>query len=396
MQNGGFGHTIAIHNGREHLPVYIIDRMVGHKLGEFAPTLNFWGHAKNDNRSRRKKNSLTEVSALGQYIPMSIHKARRVIDQIRGRSNKETLMIFELMRYRACYSIFKLIHSTIANAKHNKGFEKEDLILWKADVNKGTTRKKLKPRARGRSYLIKRPTCHINIIYPTLKKTYETLDNREKYLPSNFRLKSNGAYMGQKINPLGFRLGTSQNQKIRDSIKNYAQQNMRTSSRVEGIARLEIQKRIDLIQVIIYMGFPKLLIENRPRGIEELQMNVQKELNSVNQKLNIAITRIAKPYRHPNILAEFIAGQLKNRVSIRKAMKKAIELTEQADTKGIQIQIAGRIDGKEIARVEWIRGGRVPRQTIRAKIDDCAYTVRTIYGVSGKTEDSIEWSRGMD
>nr|QBC72705.1 ribosomal protein S3 [Talinella dauphinensis] len=208
--------------------------------------------------------------------------------------------------------------------------------------------------------------------------------------------------MGQKINPLGFRLGTTQDhyslwfaqpknyseglqedKKIRDCIKNYVQKNTRTSSGVEGIARIEIQKRIDLIQVIIYMGFPKLLIENRPRGVEDLKINVQKELNCVNRKLNIAITRIAKPYGHPNILAEFIAGQLKNRVSFRKAMKKAIELTEQAETKGIQIQIAGRIDGKEIARIEWIREGRVPLQTIRAKIDYCAYTVRTIYGVLG-------------
>ena len=131
------------------------------------------------------------------------------------------------------------------------------------------------------------------------------------------------------------------------------------------------------------MGFPKLLIENRPKGVEDLKINVQKELNCVNRKLNIAITRIAKPYGDPTILAEFIAGQLKSRVSFRKAMKKAIELTEQADTKGIQIQIAGRIDGKEIARIEWIREGRVPLQTIRAKIDYCAYTVRTIYGVLG-------------
>ncbi|KAM0050000.1 putative ribosomal protein S3 domain superfamily [Helianthus debilis subsp. tardiflorus] len=96
---------------------------------------------------------------------------------------------------------------------------------------------------------------------------------------------------------------------------------MKTSSGVEGIARIEIQKRIDLIQIIIYMGFPKILIESRPRGIEELQMNLQKEFNSVNRKLNIAITRIEKPYGNPNILAEFIAGQLKNRVSFRKAMK---------------------------------------------------------------------------
>ena len=75
----------------------------------------------------------------------------------------------------------------------------------------------------------------------------------------------------------------------------------------------------------------------------------------------------------PTILAEFIAGQLKSRVSFRKAMKKAIELTEQAYTKGIQIQNAGRIDGKEIACIEWIREGRVPLQTIRAKIDYCTF-----------------------
>nr|QGQ56271.1 ribosomal protein S3 [Cansjera rheedei] len=208
--------------------------------------------------------------------------------------------------------------------------------------------------------------------------------------------------MGQKINPLGFRLGTThdhhslwfaqpknyseglqEDQKIRDCIKNYVQKNMRISSGIEGIARIKIQKRIDLIQVIIYMGFPTLLIEGRPRGIEELQINVQKKINFVNQKLNIFITRIEKPYGHPNILAEFIAEQLKNRVSFRKAMKKAIELTEQANTKGIQVQIAGRIDGKEIARVEWIREGKVPLQTIRAKIDYCSYPIRTIYGVLG-------------
>nr|YP_009749393.1 ribosomal protein S3 [Gymnadenia conopsea]QII91480.1 ribosomal protein S3 [Gymnadenia conopsea] len=205
--------------------------------------------------------------------------------------------------------------------------------------------------------------------------------------------------MGQKINPLGFRLGTTQShhsfwfakpkdfsmnlqedEKIRNCIKNYVKKKKRISSGFEGIAYMGIQKRIDLIQVIIYIGFPNLLIEGRTRGIEELQMNVQKEFH---RRLNIAITRIEKPYGQPNILAEYIALQLKNRVSFRKAMKKAIELTEQTGIKGIQVQIAGRIDGKEIARVEWIREGRVPLQTIRAKIDHCSHTIRTIYGVLG-------------
>lgn len=209
--------------------------------------------------------------------------------------------------------------------------------------------------------------------------------------------------MGQKINPLGFRLGTTQDhhslwfaqpknyseglkedQKIRDCIKNYVQKNMRTSSGIEGIACIKIQKRIDLIQIIIYMAFPKLLIESRPQGIEKLQINLQKEFNCINRKLNIAITPIAKPYGNPNILAEFIAVQLKNRVAVAKAMQKAIELTtKKADTKGIRVQISGRINGKERAAVEGTKKGRVPLQTIRAKIDYCSYTVRTIYGVLG-------------
>nr|QBC71362.1 ribosomal protein S3 [Anacampseros filamentosa] len=208
--------------------------------------------------------------------------------------------------------------------------------------------------------------------------------------------------MGQKINPLGFRLGTTQDhyslwfaqpkdyseglqedKKIRDCIKNYVQKNTETPSGNEGLAHIEIKKRIDRIRVILYMGFPKLLLENKPLAIKELKINVQKEVNCVNRKLKITIKKIPEPYGHPKILAEFISEQIKNRVPVRKAMKKAIELTEKAEIKGIQIKIAGRFAGKDKARVQWIRKGRVPLQTIRAKIDYCAYTVRTRDGVLG-------------
>nr|UEV85884.1 ribosomal protein L22 [Rhodiola crenulata] len=110
-----------------------------------------------------KKNK-TKIYALGQHISMSAHKARKVVDQIRGRSYEETLMILELMPYRACYPIFKLVYSAAANASHNMDFKKGELIISKAEVNEGTTVKKLKPRARGRGYPIKRPTCHITIV----------------------------------------------------------------------------------------------------------------------------------------------------------------------------------------------------------------------------------------
>nr|YP_009272288.1 ribosomal protein L22 [Diospyros oleifera]YP_009272388.1 50S ribosomal protein L22 [Diospyros kaki]YP_010277316.1 ribosomal protein L22 [Diospyros vaccinioides]ATG87779.1 ribosomal protein L22 [Diospyros sp. 'deyangshi']UUL97020.1 ribosomal protein L22 [Diospyros rhombifolia]WLN31963.1 ribosomal protein L22 [Diospyros kaki var. silvestris]AJF94256.1 ribosomal protein L22 [Diospyros oleifera]AMD07933.1 50S ribosomal protein L22 [Diospyros kaki] len=110
------------------------------------------------------KKRQTEVYAVGQHIPMSAHKAQRVIDQIRGRSYEETLMILELMPYRACYPIFKLFYSAAANASYILDSEKTNLIISKAQVHKGTTVKKLKPRARGRSFAIKRSTCHISIV----------------------------------------------------------------------------------------------------------------------------------------------------------------------------------------------------------------------------------------
>nr|YP_009828880.1 ribosomal protein S3 [Enhalus acoroides]YP_009828902.1 ribosomal protein S3 [Enhalus acoroides]QJC59112.1 ribosomal protein S3 [Enhalus acoroides]QJC59134.1 ribosomal protein S3 [Enhalus acoroides]QNH93495.1 ribosomal protein S3 [Enhalus acoroides]QNH93523.1 ribosomal protein S3 [Enhalus acoroides]UWV91982.1 ribosomal protein S3 [Enhalus acoroides] len=215
--------------------------------------------------------------------------------------------------------------------------------------------------------------------------------------------------MGKKINSLGFRLGTTQShhslwfarpnhfpaglqedERIRDCIKNYVQKKMEVSPDfdLEQMTHIIIQKTIDSIKVLIPMGFPNVLAEkenHQTKKTRELRRNVQKKLNPMNQilKFDILIKKIEQPYGQPKILAEYIASQLKNRVSFRKAMKKAMEFTEQTDTKGIQIQIAGRIGGKDKAHVIWIREGRVPLQTIRAKMDYCSYTVRTIDGALG-------------
>nr|QJF59081.1 ribosomal protein L22 [Salvia yunnanensis] len=110
------------------------------------------------------KKKKTEVRALGRHISVSADKARRVIDQIRGRSYEETLMILELMPYKACYPIFKLVYSAAANASYTMGSAEDNLIIIKAEVNEGTVVKKLKPRDRGRSYAIKKATCHITIV----------------------------------------------------------------------------------------------------------------------------------------------------------------------------------------------------------------------------------------
>ncbi|KAG6540691.1 hypothetical protein Mapa_018023 [Marchantia paleacea] len=208
--------------------------------------------------------------------------------------------------------------------------------------------------------------------------------------------------MGQKINPLGFRLGITQNhrsywfakpkkyskifeedKKIRNCIELYVQKHIKNSSNYGGIARVEIKRKTDLIQVEIYTGFPALLVESRGQGIEQLKLNVQNILSSEDRRLRMTLIEIAKPYGEPNILAEYIALQLESRVAFRRTMKKAIELAKKGNIKGIKIQIAGRLNGAEIARVEWAREGRVPLQTIRARINYCYYAAQTIYGVLG-------------
>nr|AND48129.1 ribosomal protein S3 [Flatbergium novo-caledoniae] len=208
--------------------------------------------------------------------------------------------------------------------------------------------------------------------------------------------------MGQKMNPLGFRLGVTQNhhsywfaqpknyskllqedRKIRNCIEIYVRKHIRSSSNYGGITRIEIKRKTDLIQVEIHTGFPALLVESRGRGIEQLKVDVRNLLNFEDRKLHMTLTEIPKPYGEPNIIAEYIALQLESRVAFRRTMKKAIELAKKTDIRGIKIQIAGRLNGAEIARVEWAREGRVPLQTLRARIDYCYYPAQTIYGILG-------------
>nr|YP_009117579.1 ribosomal protein S3 [Callitropsis vietnamensis]AJE71121.1 ribosomal protein S3 [Callitropsis vietnamensis]AQM39605.1 ribosomal protein S3 [Callitropsis vietnamensis] len=217
--------------------------------------------------------------------------------------------------------------------------------------------------------------------------------------------------MGNKINPLGFRLGFTQNhyslwfeerdysedlredERIYNCIENYVKHiKSSINSSYGGITRIEILKQTELISVNIYIAFVDLFIEKKaPRKkekMEELRKEVQKMLvqsmlNSVNRELVISIEKVDTPYREPKVLAEYIALQLKERVEIRKIMKKAIQLAEKADVEGVKIKIKGRLNGIERARKESAMKGRVPLQTLRAKIDYCYYAVQTVYGVLG-------------
>lgn len=114
-----------------------------------------------------------EVRAISRYIRMSPFKVRRVLDQIRGRQYREALIILEFMPYKACEPILKTLRSAVANAEHNNGLEPATLVVSKAFADGGPILKRYRPRAQGRAYQIRKPTCHITIcVAPEINREF--------------------------------------------------------------------------------------------------------------------------------------------------------------------------------------------------------------------------------
>jgi large subunit ribosomal protein L22 len=104
-----------------------------------------------------------EAIASAMYIRMSPRKVRRVLDQVRGRSYREALIILEFMPYRACEPIIKVLRSAVANAENNMGLNRSSLMVSQAYADMGPSLKRFRPRAQGRAFQIRKPTCHITI-----------------------------------------------------------------------------------------------------------------------------------------------------------------------------------------------------------------------------------------
>ena len=105
----------------------------------------------------------SQVKATAKFVRMSPFKVRRVLDQIRGRSYREALIMLEFMPYKACEPILKVLRSAVANAEHNNGLDPVSLYISEAYADQGPVLKRFRPRAQGRAFQIKKPTCHIAI-----------------------------------------------------------------------------------------------------------------------------------------------------------------------------------------------------------------------------------------
>jgi large subunit ribosomal protein L22 len=162
------GHTIAVHDGRKHVPVFVTDAMIGHKLGEFAPTRTFRGHVKDDRRATR---------AILRDIRHTPQKARRVVDLVRGQRADEALSILKFAPQSAGADLYTLLNSAIANAKQKNPAIRDASELWvvEALVDEGRTMKRFRPRAQGRGFRILKRSSHITLTVSDVKETSKSL-----------------------------------------------------------------------------------------------------------------------------------------------------------------------------------------------------------------------------
>ena len=158
-------HTFAVYNGKEHLPVYVTEDMVGHKLGEFVPTRKYGGHGDNDKKAKREGvNVIMEVKSTAKTLRIPPRKARIVIDLIRGKDAAEAAAILKFTPNVAAEAVGKVLKSAVANAVNNHDMDEEKLYVKACYANEGVTLKRFMPRAKGSASAIHKRTSHITVV----------------------------------------------------------------------------------------------------------------------------------------------------------------------------------------------------------------------------------------
>lgn len=217
--------------------------------------------------------------------------------------------------------------------------------------------------------------------------------------------------MGQKVNPLGFRLGITQKHRSQWFVKDtqysqfavedyFLRKKIFSSFGEAGITDITIQRKLDQIQIEIRTARPGVLVGRDGGRLEELRKDLEKQLKKFRNRnfyfyknifpesfekpqIAIHVTKLSNPDVEAAFIADFLVEQIEKRIPFRRAIKQAIQRVQRARVKGIKIQVSGRLNGAEIARSEWLREGRVPLQTLRANIDYSYRTAKTIYGIIG-------------
>ncbi|MBT9545168.1 MAG: 30S ribosomal protein S3 [Candidatus Sericytochromatia bacterium] len=196
--------------------------------------------------------------------------------------------------------------------------------------------------------------------------------------------------MGQKVHPIGFRLGITKNWKSRwFSPKNYPdliQEDRRIREIVKkqlsaaGIADIEVERKSNQVEVTIQTAKPGMVVGRGGKNIEELRQKLFQELN---KKVQMNVQEVKSVETNAQLIAEAAAQQLEKRVAFRRVMKQSMTRAMNSGAQGIKIMIAGRLGGADIARTEWLREGRIPLHTLRADIDYGFFEAKTVFGIIG-------------
>lgn len=197
--------------------------------------------------------------------------------------------------------------------------------------------------------------------------------------------------MGQKVNPVGFRVGVIRTWDSRwyAKGKRYAdnlhedfklRKYLREKLKHAGVAKIEMERAASKIKIIISTARPGVVIGKKGAGIDGLKADVQKLTPN---EVFINIQEVRKPDVDATLAAENIALQLEKRISWRRALKKAMAAAIRGGVRGVKVQVAGRLDGAEIARTEWYTEKSVPLHTLRADIDYGTAESMTAYGIIG-------------
>jgi small subunit ribosomal protein S3 len=196
--------------------------------------------------------------------------------------------------------------------------------------------------------------------------------------------------LGQKVNPIGFRLGVIRTWDSRwFSSKNYVKylhedlkfrKHLKEKLYSAGVSKIIIERSVKKVRINVFVARPGLVIGKKGSGIEALKKELQAYSDS---EIYLNITEVRKPELDAQLIAENIASQLEKRVAFRRAMKKSVLNAMKFGALGIKVMAGGRLAGAEIARTEWYREGRVPLQTLRADIDYGFAEANTTYGKIG-------------
>jgi len=197
--------------------------------------------------------------------------------------------------------------------------------------------------------------------------------------------------LGQKVNPIGIRIGITRTWESRWFAKNDFPKLVHEDYKIRryikdrlkhaGISRIEIERAANKVRVIIHTARPGIVIGKKGAEIEALKKALEDLTEG--KEIHIDIVEVRRPELEAQLVAENIANQLERRVSFRRAMKRAVALAMRFGAQGIKVQCAGRLGGAEIARREWYREGRVPLHTLRADIDYGFSEALTKYGIIG-------------